>query len=118
ELRQLTQAENATLFMTLLAAFNLLLHKYSQQTDIAVGTPIAGRNRNQLDGLIGLFINTLVMRSQIDPQASFRDFLQQVRQTAFDAYDHQDIPFEKLVEELQPPRDPSRTPYFQHLFIL
>ncbi|MCA9944681.1 MAG: hypothetical protein KC449_14425 [Anaerolineales bacterium] len=118
QFHQLTHAENATLFMGLLGAFNLLLHIYSRQTDISVGTPVAGRNRNQLESTIGLFINTLVMRNQIDPQASFRDLLKQIRQTTLDAFAHQDVPFEKLVEELHPPRDPSRTPFFQHLFIL
>src|SRR5690606_37095135 len=109
--RQLSHADNTTLFMALLAAYNILLSIYSGQKDIAVGTPVAGRSRRQLEGVIGLFINTLVMRNQVDPQASFRDFLQQIRQTALDAFAHQDVPFEKLVEELHPPRDPSRTPY-------
>jgi amino acid adenylation domain-containing protein len=118
QFQQLTYDENSTLFMALLAAFNSLLYIYSRQTDIAVGTPVAGRSRKQVEGVIGLFINTLVMRCHIDPQASFRSLLQQVRQTALAAFDHQDVPFEKLVEELHPPRDPSRTPYFQHLFIL
>ncbi len=118
QFHQLTHAENATLFMGLLGAFNVLLHIYSRQTDISVGTPVAGRNRNQLESTIGLFINTLVMRNQIDPQASFRDLLKQIRQTTLNAFAHQDVPFEKLVEELHPPRDPSRTPFFQHLFIL
>ena len=118
QFHQLTQAENTTLFMGLLGAFNILLHIYSRQTDITVGTPVAGRNRQQLESVIGLFINTLVMRNQIEPQATFRDFLKQIRQTTLDAFAHQDVPFEKLVEELHPPRDPSRTPYFQHLFIL
>ncbi|MAT97567.1 MAG: non-ribosomal peptide synthetase [Anaerolineaceae bacterium] len=118
QFHQITHAENATLFMGLLGAFNVLLHIYSRQTDISVGTPVAGRNRNQLESTIGLFINTLVMRNQIEPQASFRDLLKQIRQTTLDGFAHQDVPFEKLVEELHPPRDPSRTPYFQHLFIL
>ena len=117
-LRRLTHAENATLFMSLLTTFNILLHQYSGQTDIAVGTPVAGRNRNQLESVIGLFINTLVMRSNIEPTATFRAQLAQMRQKALDAFAHQDIPFEKIVEELHPARDPSRTPYFQHLFIL
>ena len=118
QIRNLTHAENATLFMGLLTTFNILLHIYSHQTDITVGTPVAGRNRNQLEDIIGLFINTLVMRNQVTLQSSFRDLLKQVRQTALDAFSHQDVPFEKLVEDLHPPRDPSRSPYFQHLFIL
>jgi hypothetical protein len=110
QFHQISHAENSTLFMALLAAFNILLYIYSRQTDIAIGTPVAGRNRNQLESTIGLFINTLVLRLQIDPQASFRSLLKQTRQTTLDAFAHQDVPFEKLVEELHPPRDPSRTP--------
>ncbi|MCZ7672456.1 MAG: amino acid adenylation domain-containing protein [Chloroflexi bacterium] len=118
QIQRLSHAENATPFMGLLTTFNILLHRYSYQTDIAVGTPVAGRNRNQLENSIGLFINTLVMRSEVTLQSSFRELLKQVRQTTLDAFAHQDVPFEKLVEELHPPRDPSRSPYFQHLFIL
>lgn len=116
-LRDLTQSENATLYMTLLSAFNILLYKYSKQTDITVGSPIAGRTRQQLEGLIGLFINTLVMRNQVDPERDFLTHLAHVRQTALSAFAHQDIPFEKLVKELNPPRDPSRSPIFQHAFV-
>ncbi|MFP2903368.1 condensation domain-containing protein, partial [Corallococcus sp. 4LFB] len=96
------QREGVTPFMALLAAFQVLLSRYSGQEDVSVGTPIAGRTRGETEGLIGLFINTLVLRSHVAPEASFRQLLARVRDTTLAAYEHQHLPFEKLVEELQP----------------
>ena len=101
-LKELSRREGATLFMTLLAAFQVLLHRYSGQEDIAVGTPIAGRRRTELEGLIGFFVNTLVLRSDLAGNPTFTEFLARVRDSALGAYAHQDIPFEKLVAELLP----------------
>ena len=117
-LAALSRSENVTLYMTLLAAFQALLHRYTGQTDIAVGTPIAGRNHSEIEHLIGFFINTLVMRTQLDGATglSFRELLRRVRQVCLDAYAHQDIPFEHLLEALHPARDLSRTPLFQVFF--
>ncbi|WP_172844444.1 non-ribosomal peptide synthetase [Tumebacillus algifaecis] len=116
KLRALTHQEGVTLYMTLLTAFSSLLSRYSGQLDIAVGTPIAGRNNGQIEGLIGFFVNTLVMRTDLSGAPTFRQLLQRVRQTALDAYAHQDLPFERLVEELQPERNMSYTPLFQTMF--
>jgi amino acid adenylation domain-containing protein len=115
-LQGLSRRENATLFMTLLAAFNVVLARQSGQDDVCVGVPVAGRVRPEVEDLIGLFVNTLVFRTRLDGAPSFRELLGRVRETALGAYAHQDIPFEKLVEELQPPRDLGRTPLFQVLF--
>ncbi|HEY7944242.1 MAG TPA: amino acid adenylation domain-containing protein [Casimicrobiaceae bacterium] len=117
-LKALSLRERATLFMTLLAAFQVLLHRWSGQDDIAVGVPIAGRSRPELEGLIGFFINTLVLRGDLSGNPSFVEFLARVRQRSLDAYAHQDLPFEKLVEELAPRRDLSRNPLFQVSFAL
>ncbi|AKT41192.1 non-ribosomal peptide synthetase [Chondromyces crocatus] len=114
----LGQREGATLFMTLLAAFDVLLARYSGQKDIVVGSPIANRTRPEMEGLIGFFVNTLVLRAQILGELTFRGLLAQVRQTTLDAYANQDLPFEKLVEELQPARSMSHTPLFQVVFVL
>ena len=118
ELKDLSQREGVTLFMTLLAAFQTLLHRYSGQLDILVGTPIAGRNRAEIEGLIGFFVNTLVMRGDLRGDPSFHDFLARVRDVALAAYAHQDLPFEKLVEETETLRDLSVTPLFQVMFVL
>jgi amino acid adenylation domain-containing protein/thioester reductase-like protein len=117
-LKSLSRQEEATLFMTLLAAFKVLLHRYTQQNDIAVGTPIANRNRSETEGLIGFFVNTLVLRTQLTGNLSFRQLLKQVREVALGAYAHQDLPFEQLVEELQPERNLSHSSLFQVMFIL
>ncbi|MDH5548193.1 MAG: amino acid adenylation domain-containing protein, partial [Gammaproteobacteria bacterium] len=117
-LEKLSRHQNCTLFMTLLAAFQVLLSKLSSQTDICVGTPIANRRYAELEPLIGFFTNTLVLRSQLDNSTRFNDLLNQVRQTTLDAYAHQDLPFEYLVEELNISRDMSHSPLFQVLFTL
>jgi len=117
-LRSLSQREDVTLFVTLLAAFNVLLLRYTGQEDLLVGTPIANRNRAEIEGLIGFFVNTLVMRSDLSGNPSFRELLGRVQETALGAYAHQDLPFEKLVEELNPERDLSRSPIIQVLLSL
>ena len=116
QLQTLSKQENVTLFMTLLAGWQILLSRYTQQTDIAVGSPIANRNRSEIEHLIGFFTNTLVLQTDLSVNPSFREVLQRVRETALGAYSHQEIPFEKLVEILQQKRDLSRSPLFQVLF--
>ena len=115
-LRELSQSHDATLFMTLLAGFNLLLARLSGQDDILIGTPMAGRNQTEVEGLIGLFLNTLVLRTDLSGNPAFTTLLGNVKQTVLDAHTHQDVPFEKLVEELHPERDLSRAPIFQVFF--
>nr|QEO74679.1 condensation domain-containing protein [uncultured bacterium] len=117
-LKEIGRATDATLFMTLLAAFNAMLWRYTQQQEILIGTPIANRNRAEIEGLIGFFVNTLVLCTRARAEMSFRELLAQVRETALGAYEHQDVPFEKLVEELQPERSLSQQPLFQVLFVL
>ena len=117
-LESLSQQAGVTLFMTLLAAFQTLLHRYTGQDDIAVGSPIANRNRSELEGLIGFFVNSLVLRTDLSGDPTFRDLLERVRSVALEAYAHQDVPFEKLVEELHPERHLSRNPLFQVVFAL
>ncbi|HEU4507795.1 MAG TPA: amino acid adenylation domain-containing protein [Pyrinomonadaceae bacterium] len=118
ELKKLSNAEGVTLYMMLLTAFNILLWRYSGQRDLVVGTPIAGRNQLATEGLIGFFVNTLVLRTEIRLEESFRALLSRVREKTLEAYMHQDVPFEKLVEELQPERRMSATPLFQVMFLL
>jgi amino acid adenylation domain-containing protein len=115
-LNRLSREQGVTLFMTLLTAFKVLLYRYTGQTDILVGTPIANRTRSELNGLIGFFVNTLVLRTDLAGNPSFTELLKQVRETATDAYDHQDLPFEMLVEAIQPERNMSYTPLFQVMF--
>ena len=117
-LNALSRREGCTLFMTLLAAFKVLLYRYTSQEDLVVGTPIANRNRVEIESLIGLFVNTLVLRSTLSGNPSFRELLQRVRETALDAFAHQDLPFEKLMEELHPVRNLSHTPLFQVMFAM
>ncbi|MAT96285.1 MAG: non-ribosomal peptide synthetase [Anaerolineaceae bacterium] len=112
----LCQQTGSTPFMLLLAAFKVLLHRYTAQEDILVGTPIANRQQAELEGLVGFFVNTLVLRSQVNGWQTFRQLLAQVRHTATTAYDHPDVPFEKLVELLQPERNLSTDPLFQVMF--
>ena len=116
--RELARREGASLFMTLLAAYYALLQRYTGQDDLVVGTPISGRNRPDLDGLIGCFLNTLALRADLGGTPSFRELLGRVRETASGAYAHMDLPFEALLEELRPPRDLARTPVFQVMFVL
>jgi amino acid adenylation domain-containing protein len=118
KLNDLSRSEGATLFMTLFAAFLTLLHRYTGQRDILLGTAIAGRNHAQIENLIGFFINNVVLRTDLSGNPSFRQLLRRVREVALGAYEHQDVPFEKLVEELQPERDPSRQPFVQVMFNL
>jgi NRPS condensation-like uncharacterized protein len=115
---ELARKQGATLFMVLLSALQVLLHRYSGQDDISVGTPIAGRTRPELEHLIGCFVNTLAIRSDLSDNPSFSSLLKQVQQNLTGAYDHQDIPFERLVDELGIPREMSHTPLFQLMFVL
>jgi amino acid adenylation domain-containing protein len=115
-LRVMSRREQATLFMTSLALFATVLNLHTGQTDLAIGTPIAGRNRGELEGLIGVFLNTLILRLDLSGDPSFRTLLQRVKRTALAAYDNQDVPFDRLVEVLQPERDLGKNPLFQILF--
>ncbi|MCP4658927.1 MAG: non-ribosomal peptide synthetase, partial [bacterium] len=117
-LATLSRRRDVTLYMTLLAAFAALLGRWCGQHDVLVGSPIAGRNRREIEGLIGFFINTLVLRTDLADNPSFVEFLARVRRVALDAYAHQVLPFESLVDELQPQRDTSRHPLFQVVFAL
>ncbi|CAG0930630.1 mycobactin peptide synthetase MbtE [Thermoflexales bacterium] len=115
-LKLLSYRMNATSFMTLLAAFNVLLYRYSQQTDFCIGSPVANRSRPETAGLIGFFVNTLVLRVNLADNPTFMDLLSRVRQVTLEAYAHQDLPFEKLVEVLRPERSLNQTPLFQVAF--
>ena len=116
--RRLARQENASLFIVLLAAFKVLLHRHSGQQDLVVGTPTAGRDRSELEAIFGNFVNMLVLRTRLEPEASFLELVGRVRRGALEGYEHQELPFEKLVEALAPARDPSRHPIFQVIFTL
>jgi amino acid adenylation domain-containing protein len=117
-LKALSRQETVSLFMTLLAAFKVLLHRYSRQTDLAVGTPVANRNLAEVEEVIGFFVNTVVFRTDVSGNPSFRNLLERVREVTLGAYAHQGVPFERLVEELKPERDLSHNPLFQVMFTL
>src|SRR5262249_16445860 len=118
KLENLAREENCTLFMVLLAGYNLLLSRYSHQEDIVVGTPVAGRERSELEGVVGLFVNSLALRTNLSGAPTFRELLQRVRETTLGSYAHQELPFERLVGELQSERSLSHSPVFQAMFIL
>src|SRR5262249_7751043 len=115
-LRALSRTAGASMFMTLFGAFAVLLGRYSGQDDIVVGTPIANRNRAEIEDLIGFFVNSLVLRADLSGDPTFAEVLARVRAVTLAAYAHQDLPFEQLVDELGVPRDRSRTPLFQVQF--
>jgi amino acid adenylation domain-containing protein len=118
DLKAFSQREGVTFYMTLLAAFGALLHRYTGQTDILVGSPIANRTRPEIEGLIGFFVNTLVLRADLSGDPTFRELLHRVREVALGAYAHQDLPFDRLVEELHPERNQGIHPIFQVAFVL
>jgi len=117
-LKSLAREQGVTLFMVLLAGFKALLYRYTHQDDLCVGTFIANRNRSEVEGLVGFFINSLALRTHLEGNPSFEDLLQRVKETALGAYAHQDLPFERLLEEIQPERSLSRTPVFQVMMVL
>ena len=118
KLKQLFHQQGVTLYMGLLAGFQTLLYRYSKQEDVLVGSPIAGRNRIEVEGLIGFFVNTLVLRTDFSGNPSFLELLSRVQQVAIEAYQNEDLPFEKLVEEIQPQRSLAYSPLFQVMFVL
>ncbi|MBT7411401.1 MAG: amino acid adenylation domain-containing protein, partial [Methylococcales bacterium] len=118
KLKTLAKNNNASLYMVMLSIFQLLMLRYSCQSDINVGSPVAGRNRQKIENLIGLFVNTIVLRADFSTDMTYIELLEKVRMTTLEAYNHQDIPFEKLVEELHPERHTSLTPLFQVMFTL
>jgi amino acid adenylation domain-containing protein len=118
QMKELSLSSGATLYMTLLSAFKVLLYRYSGQEDICVGSPVAGRSHQEIEGLIGFFVNTLPLRSEINGQMSFHDLLERVRATTLEAYSHQEVPFERIVEAVVKERDQSRSPLFQVMFLL
>ncbi|MGD9900399.1 MAG: amino acid adenylation domain-containing protein, partial [Calditrichaceae bacterium] len=117
-LKQITENENSTMFMPLLSAFSVLLNRYSGQEDISIGSPVANRDRTETENLIGFFVNTIVLRINLSNNPAFSDILHQVRETALNAFSHQDIPFEKIVDALHPERNTDHTPLFQVMFAL
>ena len=117
-LKALSRQHGVTPFMTLLASFQILLHCYSGQDDLVIGTPVANRGRVELEGLIGFFVNTLVLRTDLSGDPAFPEVLRRVREVCLGAYTHQDLPFERLVEELHQPRSLTRSPVFQAMFVL
>ncbi|QJB31967.1 non-ribosomal peptide synthase/polyketide synthase [Chitinophaga oryzae] len=118
QLQQLSREQGVTLFMTLLTAFKVLLQRYSGQDDICVGSPVSGRTQQETEGLIGFFLNTVALRADLSDNPSFLSLLQQVKNTTLDAYEHQQVPFEKIVEEVVKDRDMSRSPLYQAMFVL
>ncbi len=118
QLQALSRQEGTTLFMTLLATFKVLLHRYSGQEDICVGSPISNRTQKEIEGLIGFFLNTLALRSEVRSELSFKELLQQIKGTAMEAFEHQDVPFEKIVEAVVKERDLSRNPLFQVMLVM
>ncbi len=112
-LERLARKEGGTLFNSLLAAFSIVLHRYSGQHDFCIGTPVAGRENSDLEKIVGFFVNTLALRMNVNPELSFSELVQQVKQTALLGYEHQDVPFEQIVQEVDPSRDMSRSPLFQ-----
>ena len=118
EIKKFSRAQESTLFMVMLSAFMILLARYSGQKDVVVGSPSANRNRAELSKLIGFFVNNLVLRAQVDEDISFLTLLKRIRETARDAYEHQDVPFDRLVQELQIDRNPDVSPLFQTMLIL
>ncbi len=118
KLRSLSRAGGLTLFMSVLAAFQTLLYRYTGRPDIVVGTPVANRNRTEIEGVMGFFVNTVVLRTRLEGNLTFRQVLDRVREVALGAYAHQDFPFDQLVDELRPRRDLSYSPLFQVMFIL
>ncbi|RZM22347.1 MAG: non-ribosomal peptide synthetase, partial [Pedobacter sp.] len=118
QIKELSLSSGATLYMTLLSAFKILLFRYSGQEDICVGSPVAGRSHQEIEGLIGFFVNTLPLRSELSSQMSFRDLLDRVKATTLEAYSHQEVPFERIVEAVVKERDQSRSPLFQVMFLL
>ncbi|MEM8677443.1 MAG: amino acid adenylation domain-containing protein, partial [Cyanobacteria bacterium P01_G01_bin.67] len=117
-LQELSSKENTTLFMTLLAGLQTLLYRYTEQADILVGSTVANRDKKEISNLIGLFVNNLIFRTKFNPQLTFKQLLQQVKETALSAYEHQELPYEYLVEKLQPERNLSHNPLFQVMFVL
>ena len=117
-LKALSRREGASLFMILLSAFQVLLYRYTGQKDIVVGTPVAGRNRVEIEGLIGFFVNTLVLRADLTGNPSSSELLGRVRGTVLTAHTHQNVPFEKLVQELSPERSLAHAPFFQVMLVL
>ena len=117
-LKQLAQRCDGTLFMALVAACQVLFHRWSGQDDITVGTAVSGRDRAELEDIIGFFVNTVALRTKVAGQRTFRELLSRVRATVLDAFAHQEVPFERVVDELQLPRDTSRTPVFQAMVVL
>jgi non-ribosomal peptide synthetase component F len=116
QLKELSQREGVTLFMLLLSAFKLLLFRYSGDTDICVGTPIANRTQKEAESLIGFFINTLALRTSFDGDLAFKQLISLVKETTLDAYMHQDVPFEKILDVIKPERYLDRSPLFQVFF--